>query len=79
MISFVVGQFKDGRFPFKGRIDDYRIYNTVLSHAEIVSLANVASVTVPPAGDVNSSGSVDVSDLQDLASNWISETLWPAL
>jgi len=68
---------------WQGCVDDFRIYNRALSHAEILTLANVSTATVDfdmfkaDKSDINSDEAVDFKDYSVLASEWLEESLWP--
>jgi len=76
-----------GRF-YEGAIDDVRIYNRVLSSAEIAYLADTTQgdgqlyVPVPSAAELYSSEpagsrSIDFKDYAELASAWLEQSVWP--
>ena len=52
--------------PFKGQIDELKIWNRALSPAEI---ANEAGISNCQGADINSDGKVDISDLQKFISD----------
>ena len=69
---------------FDGKIDDVRVYDYELSQAEIVYLADKASITVPlPSAieaiddSLNDNDAIDFRDFSTLADNWLDEVLWP--
>jgi len=61
---------------FVGAIDDVRIYDSVLSAAEIAWLAGYTSPFSEPF-DLNVDGVVDFQDFAQLADSWLEEQLWP--
>jgi len=56
---------------FSGTLDDFRIYDRVLSLAEIKYLAG------KPTIDINGDGAIDFRDYTILADMWLEELLWP--
>ena len=67
-----------------GKIDDFRIYNRVLTHNEMVYLAKYSSKYYPLTSQANLSdketmGSkwVNFKDLSVLAEDWMQADLWP--
>jgi len=61
-------QYSTGRWVFDGHMDDFRIYDHVLTEEEIADLAGV--VVNPPPGDATRDGKVDDADAVVLATNW---------
>jgi len=74
---------------WKGKIDDFRIYNRVLTHGEIVYLAGYPSKYYPLASLANIYGndqdgkepkgqrSVNFRDMATLAKDWMKADMWP--
>ena len=59
--SLYIGRQKDGQYPFKGDIDEARIYNRALSLSEIQALAShTISASAGGGGSISPSGSVSV-------------------
>jgi hypothetical protein len=62
------------------KIDDFKLYNRILTQEEVMSLAGVASVTQPviSAADVNGDGIVNLIDFAEVASIWMLQDIeWP--
>jgi hypothetical protein len=69
---------------YKGKLDDFRIYNYALSQAEVVYLAAGADGRLhqplqPVLSQIDpyQDGNVDLKDLAVLASDWLQVKLWP--
>jgi hypothetical protein len=72
---------------YAGVIDEVRIYNRVLSQAEIGSLAGRTAVYTQPlylllspqdsAIDMNSDSTIDLKDYALMVNKWLDELLWP--
>jgi hypothetical protein len=67
--------------PYRGSLDDFRIYNRALTLPEIMWLAR-ASATYRFEGnvgrcDLNTDGVIDGRDFAILAGSWMTEQLWP--
>ncbi len=63
-----------------GRLDEFKIFDVALSHAEIMDLAGVSgTITVPlnSSADVDEDGVVDLDDLQEVLAVWLTEVVWP--
>ena len=77
--SFEIGSGWYGRYD--GLIDDFQIYDYALSAPEMAYLASdgtgVLEAAVPPTADLDHSDRVDFKDFAVLASQWLSEGLWP--
>lgn len=59
--------------PYFGKLDDFRIYDYVLSQDEIIAIAQSRLST-----DLNEDGVVDIDDLADyFTAYWAKEILWP--
>jgi hypothetical protein len=70
---------------WKGKVDDFRIYNRALTHGEVVYLAGYSSKYYPivsPAnlsnGEPMGSRRVNFKDLAVLAEEWMQSDLWPS-
>ena len=74
--------------PFKGIIDDVRVYNYGLSAAEVAYLATdgghngigifrMQSVANLYFGEPLGSGAVNLRDFAKLSDAWLEEKLWP--
>lgn len=64
---------------YHGNLDDFRIYDRALTHAEILGLAGIDTLDqglVTPA-DINGDDVVDEADLAILEANMGTEKLWP--
>ena len=72
----------DGNFS-NSSIDNFRMYSRALTHAEVLTLAEQASVTVTLSelgvedSDFNTDDAIDFKDYSILASEWLVEDLWP--
>ncbi len=78
--TFLVGGYAlTGSMNYRGKIDDFRIYDYALSQAEVVNLAGKASVnqTVWSIANLNGDNKVDFKDFALLAQNWRTLVLWP--
>jgi hypothetical protein len=77
--SFEIGSGWYGRYD--GLIDDFQIYDYALSAPEAAYLASEGTgdleATIPLSADLNYDGFVDFTDYATLASEWLSEGLWP--
>jgi hypothetical protein len=77
--SFEIGTGWYGRYD--GLIDDFRVYDYVLSPAEIAHVATRGTGVFPELpdslADLNSDGSVNLRDLALLATRWLQSGLWP--
>ncbi len=69
---------------YKGKIDDFRIYDYALSHAEVVYLAAGPGAELhqplqPMLSRINAydDGNVDFKDIAVLGANWLQVQLWP--
>ncbi len=64
---------------FRGRLDDFRVYDVALTQAEIVSLAGKTQVTQPLDSDANlvEDNSIDTSDLAKVAEGWLDDQSFP--
>jgi hypothetical protein len=63
-----------------GSMDDFRLYNRALSQAEILTLANVASLHQPvlSSANVSSDDIVNLIDFAKVADKWLVEnSIWP--
>ena len=65
-----IGAEGDGGMPFKGRIDDVRIYDRVLSEAEAEELTELWTPD-PYNADLDGDNDVDRRDLAVLVENWL--------
>jgi hypothetical protein len=83
-----MGKREDNTNFFPGSVDDVRIYNYVLSDAEIAGLVDDTPgdgqlyIPVPSAANIyddepEGSRSVDFKDFAILADSWLDELLWP--
>jgi len=66
--------------PYRGRIDEFRVYNRALTQEEIVYLAGKSSVVQPvnTAADIDGDDDVDFSDLSIFIDDWLKQSiLWP--
>jgi len=76
---FTLGNNPGYTAPWKGKMDEFRLYNRALTQAEIVALADKTSVTQPlvtPA-EIVKDGIVNLKDAAEVFSNWLAEVLWP--
>jgi hypothetical protein len=71
---------------FEGTIDDARVYNYVLSAAEVAYIATDGDGYVPLRSEVNihdrepkGEKSVDFKDFDVLLDSWLEEKLWPLI
>ncbi|MCK5175963.1 MAG: hypothetical protein KAR47_21390 [Planctomycetes bacterium] len=66
---------------YDGLIDEFRLYSRVLTHEEIVALANQASVeqhVIGNAPDVDDDGNINMVDMAELGANYHrTNVLWP--
>ncbi|MHC4221491.1 MAG: LamG-like jellyroll fold domain-containing protein, partial [Planctomycetota bacterium] len=71
------------KFPFVGKIDDFRIYDYALSHAEVLYLAGREGESITTGlpngveGDADLDGDVDLGDYAILGNQWMQTQLWP--
>ncbi|MFQ6034949.1 MAG: LamG domain-containing protein [Sedimentisphaerales bacterium] len=77
--SFEIGSGWYGGYD--GLIDDFRIYNYVLSQREIAYIATNGTgifdqLLLSPA-DLNADGQINFEDFAVLANSWLDEQLWP--
>jgi hypothetical protein len=79
--TFLVGSRNAGWGYYIGRIDDFRVYNYVLSPAEVAYLATDGSGTFPLNTPTNlydvPPNIVNFKDFAVLANKWLEEELWP--
>ena len=76
---------RDGNTAFEGTIDDLRIYNYALSHAEVGYLAlqggtPLAVPVLPPYAvkvDIVQDNKINLKDYAALANKWLIEQTWP--
>jgi hypothetical protein len=77
--SFAIGTGWYGRYD--GLLDDFQIYDYALSAPEVAYLASdgtgVLEATIPLASDLDYDGHVDFTDYAILATQWLTEGLWP--
>jgi hypothetical protein len=59
-----------------GRLDDFRIYDYVLTDENIKRLANQQQ-PLNQRGDFDSSGRINFNDYSVLGKAWLEEKLWP--
>ncbi|MHC4891189.1 MAG: LamG-like jellyroll fold domain-containing protein, partial [Planctomycetota bacterium] len=64
-----IGAQGDGSMPFTGIIDDVRIYDRVLTEAEVEGVAHPA-ILEPNCADLDGDGNVNLFDFTLLAENW---------
>ncbi len=82
-ISPRIGSAQDGSSEyFRGKMDEMKIYNRVLSHSEIVYLADLSQVDQPLAPvlspvDPKADGVIDFADFAWVALDWLDQVLWP--
>jgi len=69
-----IGAEGDGGLPFKGIIDDVRIYERVLSEVEVGEIA-ILGHTDPNCADLVGDGNVNLFDFNLLARNWLERWL----
>jgi len=64
---------------YQGKLDEIRIYDVALSHAEVLNLAGGVSLHQPvfSAADLNGDDVVDQADRDILEANMGTEKLWP--
>jgi len=68
---------------YEGSVDDFRVYNRALSHAEVLTLAGETTTTVTLSdfnaedSDFNTDDAIDFKDYAILANEWLVEDLWP--
>ena len=80
-----IGATGDGDYGYyKGRLDDFRVYDYALTHAEVLYLAagNFVEMFQPltPAlsrADFNEDGKINFRDYVFVADAWLSEYMWP--
>ena len=70
-----LGANSDAAFGFEGMVDDFAMWDRVLTEAEILSIYNGTPIPTEAtpnhiAGDANDDGKVDGSDVTILAGNW---------
>jgi hypothetical protein len=81
----IFGAWQSGalKYPFVGRIDDFRIYDYALPHEEILFLAGREGETIVTGmpngveGDADGDDDVDLDDYAILANQWMQTQLWP--
>ena len=71
-----MGKRDDNANYFPGRVDEVRIFNRVLSEAQIAWLAGHTSPLSIPA-DLYQDDVIDFKDFAVLADAWLEEILWP--
>ena len=73
------GHVDGNNYPYFGKLDDFRIYNYALSHAEVAYLFGVSELYVPFESpvDLSSDSRVNYEDYAMLANLWLEEQLWP--
>ena len=83
---FCVGSQASGTGNYyNGLIDDFRIYNRVLSHGEIATLGGSESYVIPlsnasvnlKAKGVAGEETIDYRDFSVIADDWLNIHLWP--
>jgi hypothetical protein len=67
--SLAIGAEGDGGMPFKGMIDDVRIYDRALNEVEVQDVAKFG-IPDPNYADLDDDGSVNLFDFTLLAKNW---------
>jgi hypothetical protein len=80
-----IGATCDGAYGYyKGRVDDFRLYDYALTHAEVLYLVagNAAEIFQPltlalSRADFNDDGKIDFRDFVVIANEWLSEHKWP--
>lgn len=78
--GFYIGQLSvGGSNSYRGKMDDFRIYDYALSQSEVISLAQQSSVVQPiiSGADFDGSGTVDLNDYYKLAGSWLDALVWP--
>jgi len=81
--EFTIGSKTDATIPvYRGKLDEFRIYNQALSHAQIVHLADKSEIRQPlvpllSPKDPYVDGKIDLKDFAALAEDWLKEQLWP--
>ncbi|AQQ71057.1 hypothetical protein SMSP2_01421 [Limihaloglobus sulfuriphilus] len=74
-LGFRANSTPNGSAFFTGSVDEYAVFNGVLTDSQVNSLytggSTPANVFVDLAGDINSDGIVDYADLALLAQNWL--------
>ncbi|UCG60148.1 MAG: hypothetical protein JSU70_11610, partial [Phycisphaerales bacterium] len=66
----------NGGNPYNGALDEVRLYNRPLSHAEIAWLAGKTE-PFSAVSDLNVDDTVDFLDVAILGDTWLDEALWP--
>jgi len=61
---------------YMGLLDEFRIYNRVLSAGQICWLAGRTAPFSIPA-DIHQDGMINLADFAELADSWLEELLWP--
>ncbi|MHC4619521.1 MAG: LamG domain-containing protein [Planctomycetota bacterium] len=79
---FDIGALLDHDNDFIGRMDDFKVYDYVLSQAEIAGAATdggdlYVPLPVPPV-DLYKDGKVNFRDHAILADTWLKDSLWPS-
>ncbi len=80
-VSEIGGWEKYGHF--KGRIDEFRIYDYALQHSEVLNLAGVVGPFLQPltpvllSMDPHEDGRLNFADFAILANWWMNDQLWP--
>lgn len=68
-------------WAYSGLIDDFKVYDRALSHAEVVRLAlgPAGSVNQPVLTDADADGNgvVDMADLSEMLNIWLTDVVWP--
>ncbi len=61
------------------KIDDFRIYNRVLTQEEVMTLAGTAPFVQPvvSAADTDNDGTVNLTDFANVVSIWLDTVVWP--
>lgn len=79
-----IGSRPDGSGNYEGKLDDFRIYDYALSHAEVLYLAlgsdsQLHQPLVPVLAPVDpyADGTISLRDIAVLAEWWLRESLWP--
>ncbi len=78
----VGGYFIGGGSDFyKGKMDDFRIYNYALSQANIVYLVQGSSSLMQPllnnTAEISGDGLVNFKDMEIMVSKWLDTLMWP--